>query len=80
MDTYPEFEDATVERLLPTHLDVGHLPGHLYDCPACESQCYCGNFGMLPSCCNLPAYDKNSCHTECVYCAIEDDYAADMEY
>lgn len=25
------------------HTDYPHEPGRLYDCPACESQCYCGD-------------------------------------
>lgn len=23
------------------HVDYPHKPGYLYDCPACESECYC---------------------------------------
>lgn len=23
------------------HVDYPHWPGHLYDCLACESECYC---------------------------------------
>jgi hypothetical protein len=33
------------------HADYPHWPGALYDCPACESTCYCAelNEGMLPA-------------------------------
>lgn len=44
------------EDMPPEHVNYPHEPGRLYDCPACESQCFCTG---EPS------------HTECVYCAIE---------
>lgn len=41
------------------HADYPHTPGTLYDCPACESQCFCTEKGID--------------YTPCVYCeGIED--------
>ena len=37
-----------------THVDYPHEPGRLYDCPACEAQCHCGDLSRT---------------TPCVYCA-----------
>lgn len=39
-----------------SHVDYPHLPGYLYDCQLCESRCFC---------------DGDPGHTECVYCAIQ---------
>jgi len=44
------------------HADYPHTPGTLYDCPACESECFCA--------------DMNTVHTTrgelddaaCIYC------------
>ena len=37
------------------HVNYPHQPGFLYDCPACESECFCtGDPG----------------HTSCVFCAF----------
>lgn len=40
------------------HADYPHEPGRLYDCAACESECFCtGNPG----------------DTECVFCALSEE-------
>lgn len=26
---------------MTTHVDYPHFPGYLFDCPACEAQCFC---------------------------------------
>jgi hypothetical protein len=54
------------------HVNYPHPPGYLFDCPACESQCFCGNRtppGDNPDCCKLAACLPGACHTECVHCA-----------
>jgi hypothetical protein len=43
-----------VDSLVPSHVNYPHTPGFLYDCPACESQCYC----------------DLDVDVSCVYCAI----------
>lgn len=46
------------------HLTQGHLPGTLYGCPACESECYCDyEWSGLPD--DLPVRTSSAC----VYCA-----------
>ena len=41
------------------HADYPHEPGRLYDCEACESECFCtGDPGHMP----------------CAYCAIQHEY------
>ena len=43
--------DTTDDPAAVPHADYPHLPGTLYDCPACESVCYCGFKGnTLMSC------------------------------
>lgn len=37
------------------HADYPHNPGALYDCPACESRCFCQALGYT---------------SQCVFCAI----------
>jgi hypothetical protein len=32
------------------HADYPHAPGALYDCPACETTCFCGGDGSCVSC------------------------------
>lgn len=39
----------------PAHVDYPHIPGYLYDCPACESACHC------------PGTSAAIGTTECVY-------------
>jgi hypothetical protein len=39
-----------------------HLPGQLYDCPACENECFC---------------DADDPSSKCVHCALEDEYASE---
>lgn len=36
------------------HVDYPHEPGTLYDCPACEEQCYCNN-GTCVHCAEVAA-------------------------
>ena len=35
--TTPEHRTGEPAR----HVDYPHLPGRLYDCPACEAECHC---------------------------------------
>ncbi len=68
--------------IYPHPSDDGHEPGTLYDCPACEAFCYCGNGtppGENPTCCNLPASAPEACHTECVHCAIVAEVALESD-
>lgn len=37
------------------HADYPHWPGELYDCPACEAECFC---------------DPTDNQSECVHCAL----------
>lgn len=30
-------------RCATVHVDYPHRPGALYDCPACENECFCEN-------------------------------------
>jgi len=43
------------------HVDYPHEPGYLYDCPACEEECYCtiDDNGSLLS-------------APCVYCTVDE--------
>lgn len=55
------------------HSSYPHQPGYLYDCAACEAECFCGNNtppGNNPSCCGVAACLPGACHTECVHCAL----------
>lgn len=49
---------VTIEKIGPQHADYPHEPGTLYDCPACESTCYCST---------------EPGHTACLYCSLESD-------
>lgn len=48
------FVDDSQGELL--HVDYPHEPGRLYDCAACESECYCTA--------------DHDAETDCVYCEI----------
>jgi hypothetical protein len=32
------------------HVDYPHNPGTLYNCPACEGNCYCDDVGLCLHC------------------------------
>lgn len=36
---------------IDVHADYPHDAGTLFDCPACESTCYCGHAGTCVYCC-----------------------------
>lgn len=40
------------------HVAYPHEYGRLYDCPACEAECWCDNVGIL-----------TGESTECIFCA-----------
>lgn len=40
------------------HVNHPHRPGYLYDCPACEAECFC---------------DADSGSTCCIFCSNEND-------
>jgi len=70
------------EGLPLRHADYPHEPGQLYDCPACEAQCFCGNRtppGGNPACCGLAPCLPGCCHTECVHCAIADEGTSNID-
>lgn len=50
----------TDKRPTMEHADYPHQPGTLYDCPACETYCYC-------------EYDNGVCVFFCVAHAIQDE-------
>lgn len=45
------------------HVNYPHHPGYLYDCPACEAECFC---------------DADAISSLCIYCTLEFE-AARME-
>lgn len=49
---------VTIEKSEPQHADYPHEPGTLYDCPACEENCYCST---EPGC------------TPCLHCSLQSD-------
>jgi len=63
----------------PEHADYPHRPGTLYDCPACENECFCERksgsleyskcvfcVSLEEGCPGEPGYDHDPC-MECVY-------------
>ena len=53
-------EEATIRQ----HWDgYPHQPGTLYDCPDCESQCFCDGQDWCLFCCefNDAVYDREEC-------------------
>lgn len=64
-DETPDAGWAVARKDIP-HADYPHEPGRLYDCPACEAQCFCGD--NCPTC---QKYGETATcrerHTECVY-------------
>lgn len=52
---------AVVSELV--HADYPHLPGRLYDCEACESECFCDPCAA----CRMRLSD---CCVQCVFCAL----------
>ncbi len=59
-----DYADAP-EDLGVEHLTQGHEPGTLYDCPACESYCYCDPFFVCIACADKCHCDESMplvCH------------------
>lgn len=50
------------------HTDYPHTPGTLYDCAACESECFCIN------------RSRDEGDAMCVHCALNVDVAAVVTY
>lgn len=52
IDDYGLTAESTETRAAtePAHADYPHEPGTLYDCPACESRCFCGDIRRAPWC------------------------------
>jgi hypothetical protein len=50
-----EYEE---EALLLSHVNYPHEYGRLYDCPACKTECWCDNVGII-----------TGESTECIFCA-----------
>ena len=46
------------------HVNYPHTPGQLYDCPECESQCFCGDLRY---------------ETSCVYCALLEEIIREVQ-
>lgn len=40
------------------HVNYPHYPGYLYDCPACEVECFC---------------DADALNSVCIFCSNEND-------
>lgn len=54
------------------HVQYPHEPGRLFDCPGCESECFCGDRTTVkPVCCHRASGDPLGCHTECIYCLTQ---------
>lgn len=47
---FPSVFGLTWVRPQPQHADYPHNPGALYDCPACQSQCFCDDMGLCLHC------------------------------
>ena len=54
------YRAAELVSLYIEHADYPHWPGSLYDCPACETYCYCSLGGAL------------SGEEKCLHCSIEE--------
>ncbi len=55
----------------PAHADYPHQPGTLYDCPACESSCFCGD-GFECVHCAIAADNAVKAHWDATDATVQD--------